>query len=45
VEQNFGVAADLADDVCIIGRGKVVWNGTARAIVADTTAQRQWLGV
>ena len=45
VEQNFGVAADLADDVCIIGRGKVVWNGTAKAIVADTTAQRQWLGV
>ncbi|MGH6925625.1 MAG: ABC transporter ATP-binding protein [Propylenella sp.] len=45
VEQNFGFATALADDVHIMSRGKIVWHGTAEAIVADTAAQRQWLGV
>lgn len=45
VEQNFGFATSLADDVEIIGRGAVVWSGTAQAVRADTAAQKQWLGV
>jgi branched-chain amino acid transport system ATP-binding protein len=45
VEQNFGFATTLADDIRILGRGRIVWEGTAEGIVADKAAQRQWLGV
>lgn len=45
VEQNFGFATSLADDVAIIGRGQVVWSGDADAIRADAEAQHMWLGV
>jgi branched-chain amino acid transport system ATP-binding protein len=45
VEQNFGFATSLADHVNIIGRGHVVWTGTAQAVRADQAAQKQWLGV
>jgi branched-chain amino acid transport system ATP-binding protein len=45
VEQNFGFATSLADDVCIIGRGQVVWTGTAEAVRNDHDLQAQWLGV
>ncbi len=45
VEQNFGFATSLADDVCIIGRGQAVWSGTPDAVRADRDVQAQWLGV
>lgn len=45
VEQNFGFATSLADDVAIVGRGQVVWSGDADAIRADGEAQHMWLGV
>lgn len=45
VEQNFGFATSLADDVAIVSRGQVVWQGSAAAIRADTAAQHRWLGV
>jgi branched-chain amino acid transport system ATP-binding protein len=45
VEQNVGFAISLADDVCIIGRGQVVWKGTAEAVRNDHDLQAQWLGV
>ena len=45
VEQNFGFATSLADDVAIVGRGRIVWQGTPAAIRADAEAQRLWLGV
>lgn len=45
VEQNFGFATNLADDACVVGRGVIVWSGTAQALRADTAAQKQWLGV
>ncbi|MGF1627432.1 MAG: ABC transporter ATP-binding protein [Alphaproteobacteria bacterium] len=45
VEQNFGFATSLADDVRIVGRGTIVWAGTPQAIRADSSAQAQWLGV
>jgi branched-chain amino acid transport system ATP-binding protein len=45
VEQNFGFATSLADDVCVIGRGEIVWRGSAAEIRADTAVQKQWLGV
>ncbi len=45
VEQNFGFATSLADDVCIIGRGQVVWSGEPAQIRADTELKARWLGV
>ncbi|NEX48734.1 ABC transporter ATP-binding protein [Pseudotabrizicola algicola] len=45
VEQNFGFATSLADDVVLVSRGQVVWQGTSAAIRADTDLQHRWLGV
>lgn len=45
VEQNFGFATSLADDVVVVGKGQVVWTGSAEAIKADEAAQHTWLGV
>lgn len=45
VEQNFGFATSLADDVVIVSKGSIVWQGSAAAIRADTEAQHRWLGV
>jgi branched-chain amino acid transport system ATP-binding protein len=45
VEQNFGFATSLADDVVVVSKGQVVWTGGAEAIRADTEAQHRWLGV
>ena len=45
VEQNFGFATSLADDVCIIGRGQVVWSGEPAQVRADAELKARWLGV
>lgn len=45
VEQNFGFATSLADDVVVVSKGQVVWQGTSAAIRADSEAQHRWLGV
>jgi branched-chain amino acid transport system ATP-binding protein len=45
VEQNFGFATTLADDVVLVSRGQVVWQGTPAAIRADSELQHRWLGV
>ena len=45
VEQNFGFATSLADDVAVVGRGRVVWTGSPAEIRADTELQHRWLGV
>jgi branched-chain amino acid transport system ATP-binding protein len=45
VEQNFGFATSLADDVCVVGRGRIVWRGSAEEIRQDKSVQKQWLGV
>lgn len=45
VEQNFGFATSLADDVVIVSKGRIVWQGSAAAIRADTKARHRWLGV
>jgi branched-chain amino acid transport system ATP-binding protein len=45
VEQNFGFATSLADDVVVVSKGQVVWTGTAEEIRADAEAQHRWLGV
>ena len=45
VEQNFGFATSLADDVVVVGKGQIVWTGSAEDIKADEQAQHTWLGV
>lgn len=45
VEQNFGFATSLADDVVVVGKGQIVWNGSAAEIRADSDTQHRWLGV
>jgi branched-chain amino acid transport system ATP-binding protein len=45
VEQNFGFATSLADDVCIVGRGQVVWAGSPSQIRAASDLKAKWLGV
>ena len=45
VEQNFGFATSLADDVVIVSKGQVVWTGNPAEIRADAEAQHRWLGV
>jgi branched-chain amino acid transport system ATP-binding protein len=45
VEQNFGFAMSLADDVAVIGRGRTVWSGAPQALRDDKELQSRWLGV
>lgn len=45
VEQNFGFATSLADDVVVVGKGQVVWTGSAAEIRANDQVQHEWLGV
>ena len=45
VEQNFGFATSLADDVVVIGRGRAVWSGSPTVLRGDKELQSRWLGV
>lgn len=45
VEQNFGFATSLADDVVVVSKGQIVWTGSSDAIRADEDTQHTWLGV
>ncbi len=45
VEQNFGFATSLAEQVAIVGKGHIVWSGTSAEIRADKETQHNWLGV
>ena len=45
VEQNFGLALSLADDVAIINTGRIVFTGSAAEIAADHSAVDRHLGV
>jgi branched-chain amino acid transport system ATP-binding protein len=45
VEQNFGFATSLADDVAVVSKGQVVWTGSPAEIRADEDVQHRWLGV
>jgi branched-chain amino acid transport system ATP-binding protein len=45
VEQNFGFATSLADDIVVIGRGRTVWSGPPQVLRGDAELQSRWLGV
>lgn len=45
VEQNLNFALGLADQVSLMGRGQIVWRGTADDLRQDDEAHTRWLGV
>jgi branched-chain amino acid transport system ATP-binding protein len=45
VEQNFALATEIADDVVILGKGRVRWNGTSAQLREADDVRHTWLGV
>ena len=45
VEQSFHFATDLADEVYVLGKGRIRWTGSSAGIKTDHEVQRKWLGV
>jgi branched-chain amino acid transport system ATP-binding protein len=45
VEQNVSLACRVADEVVIMGKGKIVWQGGPDDLLADEAAQHDYLGV
>ncbi|GAB4121517.1 MAG: ABC transporter ATP-binding protein [Rubrivivax sp.] len=45
VEQKLAIALDLCDRVAVLGRGRIVFEGTPAALRAAIAIQDEWLGV
>jgi len=45
VEQNLAVATRLADDIVVLGKGRIRWRGDARAFAAAEAVKHSWLGI
>lgn len=45
VEQNFHLACGAADEVLVMNKGKIVWHGTPKELLANEEVQHQYLGV
>jgi branched-chain amino acid transport system ATP-binding protein len=45
VEQNFALATEVADDVVILGKGRVRWSGTSAQLREADDVRHTWLGV
>jgi branched-chain amino acid transport system ATP-binding protein len=45
VEQNFALATEIADDVVILGKGRVRWTGTSEQLRQADDIRHTWLGV
>ncbi len=45
VEQNLNFALTLADNVSLMSRGQIVWEGSSNALRNDKKLHQQWLGV
>jgi branched-chain amino acid transport system ATP-binding protein len=45
VEQNLDFALAFADDVAVLGKGQVRWEGTAAAFAGEEAVKRDWLGL
>jgi branched-chain amino acid transport system ATP-binding protein len=45
VEQNLHFALELADQVSLMSRGQIVWQGLPEDLKTDQAAQARWLGV
>ncbi|MCH9853717.1 MAG: ABC transporter ATP-binding protein [Alphaproteobacteria bacterium] len=45
VEQNLNFALTLADNVSLMSRGQIVWEGSSNALRTNQELHHQWLGV
>jgi branched-chain amino acid transport system ATP-binding protein len=45
VEQSFALATEIADEVVILGRGRVRWNGSSDELRRADDIRHTWLGV
>jgi branched-chain amino acid transport system ATP-binding protein len=45
VEQNFALATEIADEVVILGKGRVRWSGTSEQLRQANEIRHTWLGV
>ena len=45
VEQNFALATEVADEVIVLGKGRVRWKGTGAELRAAEDIRHMWLGV
>ena len=44
VEQNFALATEVADDVVVLGKGRVRWSGTSAQLRRADDVRHTWLG-
>jgi branched-chain amino acid transport system ATP-binding protein len=45
VEQNFYLACDVADEVLVMSKGQIVWQGSPQELLQDEEIQHRYLGV
>jgi branched-chain amino acid transport system ATP-binding protein len=45
VEQNFALATEMADEVVILGKGRVRWSGSSEQLRQADEVRHTWLGV
>jgi branched-chain amino acid transport system ATP-binding protein len=45
VEQNFALATEIADEVVILGKGRVRWSGSSEQLRHADEVRHTWLGV
>jgi branched-chain amino acid transport system ATP-binding protein len=45
VEQNFALATELADEIFVLGKGRVRWHGTGTELQQAEDVRQTWLGV
>jgi branched-chain amino acid transport system ATP-binding protein len=45
VEQNFALATEIADEVVILGKGRVRWSGSSEQLRQADEVRHTWLGV
>jgi branched-chain amino acid transport system ATP-binding protein len=45
VEQNYALATEVADQIVVLGKGRVRWTGTSEELRAADEVRHTWLGV
>ncbi len=45
VEQNYRFASEVADDVYVLGKGRIRWNGVPSELERQSEVKHTWLGV
>jgi branched-chain amino acid transport system ATP-binding protein len=45
VEQNFALATEVADQIVVLGKGRVRWTGTSEELRRSDDVRHTWLGI